>query len=213
MTNLSNKEKLAVAYVAINHLIGFIGLNFTPYTELFAQLTPINLLVTSAVILLFHKQFNFHFILFFLVSFTVGFMVEVMGVHTGQIFGEYEYSSVLGPALFNVPLMIGVNWFLLLYCIGALLHNFSFSNRSKAIMGAALMVVIDFVIEPFAIEFNLWQWTGGKGGVPLQNYIAWFAISFALFTAYYRFQFDRHNKVAALIYPIMFFFFFLNIVV
>jgi putative membrane protein len=36
--------------------------------------------------------------------------LEVVGVKTGLIFGEYKYGSTLGIKLFEVPLIIGFNW-------------------------------------------------------------------------------------------------------
>jgi bisanhydrobacterioruberin hydratase len=213
MISLKGKENWAIAYIAMNHIIGLIGLNFTPYSELFALLTPVNLAVTILVILLFHTQFNAAFFAFFTVAFVFGMLVEALGVHTGSIFGEYHYTHILGPAVLDVPLIIGFNWFLLLYSIGAFLHRLSFSNNTKTFAGATLMVFADFLIEPFAIRFNLWQWTGSEAGeVPLQNYIAWWVISYLLFLIYYKLDFEKQNKVAAMAFPVMFFFFLLNIV-
>lgn len=214
MISLNTKEKIAVAILAKFHLIGWIGLNFTPWAEFMAMLTPLNLLLTMGVVLYFHQKFNRQFLVFFAVSFLVGFFVEVAGVHTGRIFGQYEYSGVLGPRLFEVPLMIGINWFLLLYTIGAFLSSFSFSKRTNTFFGALLMTGIDIFIEPFAIKHNLWQWTGNESGaVPLQNYFAWFVISYILFKVYYYLDFNKENKTAAFAFLVMFIFFFLNNIV
>ncbi|MFN2335752.1 MAG: carotenoid biosynthesis protein, partial [Bacteroidales bacterium] len=44
------------------------------------------------------------------------FLIEAVGVNTGRIFGTYTYGKALGPALWNTPVIIGLNWFLLIYC-------------------------------------------------------------------------------------------------
>lgn len=214
MIFLNKKDKIGIAIIAMFHLIGWVGLNFTPYSSYFAMLTPLNLLLIFGVVLFFHQKFDKNFFIFFAVSFLIGFFVEVAGVHTGRIFGEYEYSNVLGPRVFEVPLMIGINWFLLLYCIGAFLSSFSFSKITTAFLGAALMTISDFFIEPFAIKHNLWKWTGNESGsVPLQNYAAWFAISYFLFRIYFYLDFTKENKVAAFAYFVMLIFFILNNIV
>lgn len=214
MIKLTIKEKIGIGIVLMMHIVGILGLNFSTFGEHFANLTPINLLVTIAVISFFHKQFNFHFLLFFLSAFSIGMLVEILGVQTGQIFGAYEYSSILGPQILGVPIIIGFNWFLLLYTIGAGLESFSFSKNILAVAGAFLMMLIDIVLEPFAIRFNLWQWTDVQHGrsVPMQNYLAWLVISYFLFRLYYMFNFNKNNKVAGFTFIILFIFFLLNFV-
>jgi len=45
----------------------------------------------------------------------IGFLIEVIGVKTGYIFGRYYYGQSLGYHLLSVPLLIGLNWGVLLY--------------------------------------------------------------------------------------------------
>ena len=51
---------------------------------------------------------------FFLI-FLLGFVVEVVGVQTGLIFGSYSYGATLGVKLFDTPLLIGLNWIFVSY--------------------------------------------------------------------------------------------------
>ena len=44
----------------------------------------------------------------------LGFGVEVIGVETGLLFGDYEYGSGLGPKVLKVPMLMGVLWWILL---------------------------------------------------------------------------------------------------
>jgi len=73
----------------------------------------------------------------------VGFGVEVLGVKTELIFGSYHYGESLGYKWLSVPLLIGVNWCMLLYCTSQLSKFKNFIIN--ALFGAALMVVLDFL--------------------------------------------------------------------
>lgn len=108
-------------------------------------------------------------------------IIEIVGVETGMIFGEYIYSSVLQSLIKNVPLAIGFAWLGMLFSTTTLTQRIYIERFSvKPIMAAAivalLMVLFDWILEPAAIELNYWQWS--KSGIPLQNYLAWFVFSF-----------------------------------
>src|SRR4051812_12976794 len=46
-----------------------------------------------------------------LVAVAVGaYGIEVLGVHSGVPFGDYRYGTALGPALWGVPIVIGLAW-------------------------------------------------------------------------------------------------------
>ena len=40
----------------------------------------------------------------------IGFIFEIIGVKTGLIFGHYKYCNGLGTKVFDVPLIISLNW-------------------------------------------------------------------------------------------------------
>ena len=73
-----------------------------------------------------------------------------------------------------------------------------------------MMVVYDIVLEPAAIALDMWSW---GGPVPMQNYIAWFFISFFLILFAERTgMVQKENKVAGPLFFIqMSFFIGLNI--
>ena len=106
----------AILLIAVIHVIGLLGLNLESTAAVFEFLTPLNLLFSSLLIFSFHKGFDTKFWIFCILVASVGFLVELAGVHTGVIFGEYWYLHVLGPKLAGVPIMIAVNWLMLLYC-------------------------------------------------------------------------------------------------
>ncbi len=110
------------------------------------------------------------------------FFIETIGVKTGLIFGNYSYGSTLWPQIMDVPIAIGFAWFLMLICSIALLQQIPVINNSniwiQIFIISILMTFFDFMMEPAAIKLNYWIWY--KTTVPLQNYLAWFVISFIL---------------------------------
>jgi len=130
-----------------------------------------------------------------------------LGVQTGQIFGSYEYGPVLGWKVFDTPLMIGVNWAMLVYCAGVTVNHIApmMNKIGKALLAAGMMTGLDFFIEPVAIHYNFWQWN--EGAVPLQNYLAWFVIAFLLLLAFYQLMGRAKNKVGVILFILQFLFF------
>lgn len=111
------------------------------------------------------------------------FLVEVLGVKTGLIFGNYQYGATLKPQIFNVPLAIGFAWLSMLLSSVAVLQGTWGLNAARnpwrlAFLTAILMALFDFVMEPGAVKLQYWTWENGV--IPLQNYAAWFFVSLGL---------------------------------
>ncbi len=111
----------------------------------------------------------------------VSFIIEWIGVRTGRIFGHYHYGEILQPMLYGVPLAIGFAWLCMLLTSVAVFQRLSpkalQSNAVTFASGAAVfMVLFDFIMEPAATVLNYWNWKDGL--IPVQNYIAWYVISF-----------------------------------
>lgn len=195
----------AVALLVAMHTAGAVGLWHPVSRPWFEQLVAFNLIVTAAIASFFHRDFRPAFLLFALVTFLTGYLVEVAGVHTGVIFGQYAYGSALGVKLFDVPLLIGVNWLVLIYCTNVITNRLFSSIWLKIIAGAGLMVLLDFLIEPVAVRYGFWQWENQV--IPLQNYVAWFVTSLALSALFHRLTFNKNNPVAPVIFLVQFLFF------
>jgi uncharacterized membrane protein len=129
----------------------------------------------------------------------------VLGVHTGLIFGSYQYGPTLGLQLWQVPLLIGLNWLMLVYTTGHLLDLLRLPWLLKALLAAALMVGLDFFIEPVAVAFDFWSWQGGA--IPVSNYAGWFGLSLLLQIYYQRAGFRKGNPVAPFVYLVQVLFF------
>lgn len=165
------KKHLPITIIALFHLVGFIGFLVSPHY--FRSLSPVNLLLSAVLMLIMSNQSKPLFYGMLLFAATAGFFVEVLGVKTGLIFGHYYYGSALGYKLLSVPLLIGLNWALLIYATNQFFH---LQNKYfNAVLAAFLMTGLDFFIEQSAARFDFWYWRGAH--IPLQNYIAWFLVS------------------------------------
>ena len=209
--SLLKSPYFSIFIILLFHLSGFIGMQ-TSYRQWFIDLTPLNLII-SVVMLLRHERNNNPSVFLFSISiFLLGFLVEVLGVNTGIVFGQYTYGPVLGLHLFNTPILIGINWLILVFCIGVVLSKFDVIQPLKALFGAFIMTSIDYIIEPVAIQLNFWRWD--LGFIPMQNYIAWFIFSFLFLLLFYQFKFTKTNKVAPwLLMTQVIFFLLLNLLI
>jgi putative membrane protein len=167
-----NKNYIAIALLIIFYLVGIIGLSYKEWQPLFLSLTPYNLLLTLGIFFWSNESLNKKMILSFIITFFIGYGVEVAGVHTGVLFGVYQYGSTLGIKLLNVPLLIGVNWFLLAIASKGIAEKVSNKSSLNIILAALLMVLLDVLIEPVAIQLDFWSWENNV--IPFQNYIMWF---------------------------------------
>lgn len=195
------KKHIYIFIIIIFHIVGFVGFLINP--SYFKSLSPLNLLLSSGLVLLTSKQPNWKFYGSLLLIALIGFFLEVLGVKTELIFGSYYYGRTLGLKAFSVPLLIGANWAILLYCTAQIsqLKN----QILNALFGAFLMVFLDFFIEQIASRFDFWYWKNGI--IPLQNYIAWFIISFALNLAFQKRLGQKSNLTAKAFYMIQITFF------
>lgn len=188
------KPENALYIVAILHLVGLFGLN-SAYKSIFLLLTPLNLLVALGLFLYSATGVNKQTIFGLLLIFLFGFGVEVLGVNTGIPFGKYAYGSVLGPKLWRTPIMIGVNWALLVASVVLIARRIGKNTFAIAFFGGLTMTLLDVLIEPVAIKTGMWHWFGQEP--PVQNYAAWFVIAF-VFSALFHKMAVRFNNVAAL---------------
>jgi putative membrane protein len=200
------KQRQAILFLAVMYLAGIIGIYGNIHPE-FVLLTPINLLASLLIALYFHGKWTARLTQFLILSYALGFLAELFGVQTGILFGDYSYGKVLGPKVWGTPFMIGINWMLLSYTVGMLVNEIGGRWRwpLRAVMGAALMVLLDLFIEPVAIEYGFWAWDGDS--VPLRNYLGWFVVALPI-QAFFAYHFKgQKNKVAAWLFVFQFAFF------
>lgn len=194
---ISKKVAFSAAVLLIFHLVGIWGLVFSGNPTYYQQLTPMNLLLTNLLLFINHKQFNRPFFLFAGTTFLVSFLAEVIGVHTGLLFGEYAYGGALGFKLWNVPLLIGLNWVMLVYCAGAVARKWFKNYLAAALTGATLMTLLDYLIEPVAMQYDFWTWQNHH--IPAFNFVCWFGLALLLQLLFQKLEIDRTNPLAPLV--------------
>ncbi|MEE4257618.1 MAG: carotenoid biosynthesis protein [Bacteroidales bacterium] len=171
-------ERKVRRFLVIFYMVGIAGFILPFSREPFVHLTGLALLLSTFLLFWFHKSgFDYKSIVLFIAIYLAGFLIEVIGVGTGAIFGEYAYGNGLGPKLWDTPLMIGVNWLMLSYCFASVLKSFNFNGLFIIIFASAGMLAYDIVMEQVAPMLDLWYWSNDT--IPLENYIAWFVIAFA----------------------------------
>jgi|SRR6056297_168846 len=196
---------IARIFLFIIYFVGLVGISIPSLQGMYVELTPFSLLISGLILLAFHEKWNLSFIIVIVLIFLLGFTIEAYGVYSGEIFGQYSYSNVLGWKLFNTPVIIGLNWLILVYCGYYLVSRFIHKPVFQIPVGALLLVAFDFLLEPVAIETEMWSWTVGK---PLfQNYLAWFAISIVLMSLFPLFKVKLSNPVAGYLFLFMVMFF------
>lgn len=186
------------------HLAGLIGLS-SELKPLFLWMTPLSLILSSGLVFFIHKSFTLRFTIFAFSIFFLGFFVEVLGVKTGLVFGNYFYGDTLGYMLFDVPIVMGLNWLILTYCTGCFLNRFELHSVTKSFLGATLLVMLDLLIEQIAIRNDFWHWSGGE--IPVQNYIAWWIISFVFLLLLFFTLGKVTNRLSILFLAVQFLFF------
>lgn len=204
-----NKTQTATSIAIVFHLIGLMGIIFFD-RSLFVKTSAINLLLMLGLIFYTQDKINRTFVLFFGLTFSLGILIEIIGTKTGYLFGSYSYGNVLGPAIENVPVIIGVNWFIVMFCCGTSIHLFIqilikkltdvpvnpfIKKLSLMVDGAILALIFDWMMEPVAVKLGYWSWNEG-GCIPLYNYVCWFMTSVFFLWLFQRLDFNKDNKFA-----------------
>ena len=165
-------------FLILVYVSGSIGFVVNP--TFFSPFTPYTLLFTCFVFLIHQPISDKKYISAFFSIAVLGFIIELIGIKTGLLFGNYSYGDGLGFKLLDVPLIISINWAMLI-CAGIVTVRKVFSNKFIVISVTALVVTfIDLIIEQVAHKLDFWQFEGGLPG--LHNYLGWIGVVF--FTSY-----------------------------
>lgn len=211
-TFLIKHEVYVRVLVIIFYAVGVAGFAIPHTRELFLKLTPLALILSIAVILLFHNEpYNKKTIIFFAAVVAGTWGIETIGVHTGAIFGTYSYGSGLGIKLYGVPLLIGINWLFLTYCTSTIAGHLPFNPLIKVILSSLMMVIYDLILELVAPILNMWNFEGGMP--PLRNYAAWFILSLIIHGLLKISGIKTENRLASMIITAQALFFILLIII
>jgi uncharacterized membrane protein len=136
---------------------------------------------------------------FFTLSATISWVYEQVGVTTGLVFGAYHYTDYLGAKLGDVPLLIPLAWFMMIYP-SYVIAGLAVERRPTgtprgaaalvrlAAVSAVVMTVWDLVVDPILSgpDARAWIWENGGPyfGIPIQNYFGWLLTTFTVYVAY-----------------------------
>ena len=174
-------DKTIIFISLILYLVGIV-IHIVPLTR------PYAIAITEPFLFLVNLSFLLSYLkhsksiklgLYCLFTILITVIIEIIGAATGKVFGAYAYSDLWRINIISVPLIIGINWVMLL--LGAMNVVFNFLGKNKwyyAFVTGLLLAGIDIFIEPVAIALDYWQWE--KVTPPMQNFIAWFCIGTVL---------------------------------
>lgn len=144
-------------------------------------------------------------VLAFILTASIAFLAEGLGVHYGYVFGHYHYTDLLGFQIWAVPIIVCLAWEPILYAAygitdvlvparvkrsSPLAHKI-LTYLLLAAIGGMATTAWDLMIDPFAVNRGWWVWEEGGsympfigGGVPLSNFFGWWKVAFVCHLVY-----------------------------
>lgn len=196
-------KKYLLYFLILVYVSGAIGFIIKP--DFFSPFTPFTLLLTGLVFLIHQPINKLNYSLSFIALALIGFVAEVIGVKTGFVFGDYFYGETLGYKLLGVPLLISINWALLINISILVASYVSTKPFLLAILSSAIITSVDLVMEQSASQMDFWHFTIGLPGI--HNYIGWFIISFLASLLLQKNLVMGNKKIALIILLLQVFFF------
>lgn len=194
MTN-SYSRSLAVAFTSLAALYALArvfqilpGMPMTAVVALHVLPLLIFAFIHGAVFYRLHG-----ILIFFAICLVVGTAFETLGVATGFPFGHYYFTDLMGPKLFQVPILIGLAYIGMGY-LSWTLGRILLGNLRTPLAGArivvlplvagAIMVAWDLANDPVWANINrlwIWQHGGIYFGVPLTNFFGWYLVVYVIY--------------------------------
>jgi putative membrane protein len=196
LEKIKTRPWIGVLLISAFYFFGILGI-LSENRAWFIEKTAFNLSLSFIVLMLYQKRYSLTLLWAFIFCYIIGFTAEYLGVNFGLIFGEYVYPETLGPQIGGVPAIIGVNWFLITFCVASLIFPLKINRVLKILIATIITVFIDVLIEPVAMELDFWNWENDE--IPFQNYIGWAVISFMIFSFYSIIKLSVDNKIAIIL--------------
>jgi putative membrane protein len=199
ITGLLNRRITATRiFFVIFYIVGIIGITAGTSRDFFISLTPVALLLSLFAVIFYHQPLIIKKeILVFSLICIAGFLVEAAGIRTGRLFGNYTYGDGLGIKVFSTPLLIGINWGLLVYCTAVIVERLPVNAVFKILISSSVMVIYDLIMEQIAPDMNMWSFEDGL--VPVKNYMTWFLLAVIFHSLVRLAGIKIHNRIAPFI--------------
>ncbi len=126
----------------------------------------------------------------------VGSVCESLSLRTGFPFGHYYFTGLMGPKLFQVPILLilaylGIgycSWVLALLILGYRSRPFARSGViSVPLLAGVTMLAWDFSMEAiWSTVDRAWIWRDGGPfyGVPVSNFLGWYLTAFLFYQVF-----------------------------
>jgi len=134
---------------------------------------------------------------FFAISAGVSGLLEQIAIWSSDV-GAYYYTDVLGPKVGDVPLIIPISWFMMIYpCY--VVANLLVDGKPVAparnlphllwlsLITAMVETAWDLSLDPFMTgKMKAWVWTDGGPyfGIPFENYFGWVQVTLIVIVLY-----------------------------
>lgn len=189
------RDRAVIALIVVGFVVGTVG-HLVPTTLPFMlRVTPAVLFIMGGIVFvpLLLEERRAAFWLWCAGVYVTTFSLEAVGVAYGFVFGPYTYGATLGPALWGVPLVIGLNWLLVILGSIGLVTRWVRRPLLYVPLVGAVAFVFDYVMEPVALALDYWQWQAPA--VPVQNYVAWFLVASVVALIYGALRLDIESRV------------------
>jgi len=178
INSIINKNNISIFAIWLVTISGLIGI-YLGHLDWFISKTPLNLILGATLLYWnFPPKNGVRSWMIWLIVYSIGMTVELIGVNTSLLFGNYHYGENLGIKIIGVPILIGINWVVLTFLTASISQRYIPNKWLAILTGSILMVVLDFFIEPIAPIFDFWSWESGTA--PFRNFVDWFVVSFLL---------------------------------
>lgn len=197
------KNKLVTYSLLVLLIFHAVGLVLFLKGPEMANLSYLNILLCAVLVFVNESDYKKSSIPL-LIIFAGGFFIEYIGITTSLLFGEYSYGDALGLKMLGVPLIIGLNWFVIVAASVNVILWIKVPKPILAFMAGFLATAMDALIEPVAMKYNFWDWDGHM--VPLFNYLCWFLFASAFALIYLKFSQEK-NQIGYYLFSIWLVFF------
>jgi putative membrane protein len=126
----------------------------------------------------------------------IGCLCESLSLRTGFPFGHYFFTSLMGPKVLDVPILLVLAYLGIGYC-SWVLAVLILRHRDKPVSGAHLvalpllasliMLAWDVSMDPiWATLDRAWIWRNGGiyFGVPISNFLGWYLTAYLFYQAF-----------------------------
>ncbi|MDA0986212.1 MAG: carotenoid biosynthesis protein [Bacteroidetes bacterium] len=197
------KDRLVTYFPIVLLVFHVVGIVLFSQIANASKLTWLNILLCGFLVFLSESNLKKAGVLL-VVIFVLGFVIELIGVKTGFLFGNYFYGKALGANILQVPIIIGLNWFIIVVTSSNVFRSLKLPIILLVLLSGLLATLMDALIEPVAIKFDFWHWKTDQ--IPFFNYVCWFLFS-SLFSYLYLSLTNVQNKTAFYLFFIWLVFF------